>query len=92
MKGHAAANIMPLLAANRIGEERDGDSSMTFYGKSFIADERGEMVESFGSTEEGLLYHEFDLEEIAKERRNWGVFRDRRTDLYSDILKLSAKK
>lgn len=92
MKGHAAANIMPVLAANRIGEEKDGDSSMTFYGHSFIANQFGEIVESYSNVEEGLLYHEFDLEEIRKDRINWGVFRDRRPDLYGDILKLSAKK
>ena len=88
MKGHAAANIMPVLAANRIGEEKAGDSSMTFYGKSFIADEHGEKVQEFGSKEEGILYQEFDLEEIKKTRRSWGVFRDRRPDLYDDILHL----
>ncbi len=88
MKGHAAANIMPVLAANRIGEEKAGDSSMTFYGKSFITDEHGEKVQEFGSKEEGILYQEFDLEEIKKTRRSWGVFRDRRPDLYDDILHL----
>ena len=92
MKGHAAANIMPVIAANRIGEEKEVGSSMTFYGKSFIADEHGEKVEEFGKEEEGILYHEFDLQEIAKTRQNWGVFRDRRPDLYQPILKLSAKK
>ena len=92
MKGHAAANIMPVLAANRIGEERDGDSSMTFFGHSFIANQEGEFVASFGNQEEGLLYAEFDLEAINHDRRNWGVFRDRRPDLYNDILHLSAKK
>ena len=92
MKGHAAANIMPVLAANRIGEERDGESSMTFFGHSFIANEDGEFVASFGNKEEGLLYAEFDLEQINHARRNWGVFRDRRPDLYGDILHLSAKK
>ena len=88
MKGHAAANITPLLAANRIGEEKAGDSSMTFYGKSFIANEHGEKVQEFGREEEGILYQEFDLDEIKKTRRNWGVFRDRRPDLYDDILHL----
>ena len=92
MKGHAAANIMPVLAANRIGEEKAGDSSMTFYGRSFIANEHGETLQEFGRTEEGLLIAELDLEEIGKTRRNWGVFRDRRPDLYGSILHLSAKK
>ena len=92
MKGHAAANIMPVLAANRIGEEKDGKSSMTFYGRSFIANEHGETVQEFGRTEEGILYQEFDLDEIKKTRQNWGVFRDRRPDLYEPLMHLSAKK
>ena len=92
MKGHAAANIMPVLAANRIGEEKAGKSSMTFYGKSFIANEHGEKVQEFGREEEGILCQEFDLDEIRKTRQNWGVFRDRRVDLYGPMLRLSAKK
>lgn len=87
MRGHAAANIMPVLAANRIGQEDDVNSTMTFFGKSFIADQHGEKVEEFSSKEEGILFHSFDLTEIAKERRDWGVFRDRRVDLYSPLLK-----
>lgn len=90
MKGHAAANIMPLLAANRVGEESLGNSSMTFYGSSFIADQHGEIVEEMNREEEGVRFAEFDLGEIAKERIGWGVFRDRRTDLYGDLLKHDA--
>lgn len=87
MRGHASANIMPLLAANRFGKENIGDSSMIFYGSSFIADEHGEIVSSFNREEEGLLYKDFDFQKIANERQTWGVFRDRRIDLYSPILK-----
>lgn len=87
MRGHAAANIMPLLAANRIGKEDDVNSTMTFFGKSFIANQFGEKVAEFGSTEEGILAYSFDLDDIAKQRRDWGVFRDRRTDLYGPLLK-----
>ena len=89
MRGHAAANIMPLLAANRIGVETDANSSMKFFGSSFIADQHGEKVEEATREEETILIHEFDLDEIARERRDWGVFRDRRTDLYSPLLKNS---
>ncbi len=89
MRGHAAANIMPLLAANRIGVESDANSSMKFFGSSFIADQHGEKVEEATREEETILIHEFDLDEIARERRDWGVFRDRRTDLYSPLLKNS---
>ncbi len=89
MKGHAAANIMPVLAANRVGLECAKNSSMKFFGSSFIADQHGEFVEEMNREEEGLRIASFNLEEIAKERFSWGVFRDRRTDLYSSILKLT---
>ena len=92
MTGHAAANIMPVLAANRVGTESDGSSSMTFFGSSFIANEYGEKIAEANREQETLLYADFDLEKIEKERRDWGVFRDRRTDLYGDLLKLSAVK
>ncbi len=92
MIGHAAANIMPVLAANRVGVESDGDSSMTFFGSSFIANEYGEKVQEASREEETILYADFDLAEIEKERRDWGVFRDRRVDIYGDLLKMSAVK
>ena len=87
MCGHAAANIMPVIASNRIGTEVEGDSSMTFFGSSFIANEEGNKVEELNRTEEGFILHTFDLDEIEKKRYSWGVFRDRRVDLYSPILK-----
>ena len=92
MKGHAAANIMPVMAANRVGVESMGKSSMKFYGSSFIADQHGDFVEEMNREEEGIRYAEFDLAEIAKERFGWGVYRDRRTDLYEDLLKHDASK
>lgn len=92
MKGHAAANIMPVLAANRVGVESLGKSSMKFYGSSFIADQHGDFVEEMNREEEGIRFAEFDLSEIAKERFGWGVYRDRRTDLYEDLLKHDASK
>ena len=88
MCGHAAANIMPVVASNRIGTETDKHSSMTFFGSSFIADEEGNKVEELNRTEEGFIIHEFDLDTINKKRTDWGVFRDRRCDLYGSILKL----
>ena len=87
MKGHAAANIMPVMASNRIGLETTKNSSMKFFGGSFIADQHGEFVQEMNRVEEGLRYAEFDLDKIAEERYSWGTFRDRRTDLYSPILK-----
>ena len=92
MKGHAAANIMPVLAANRVGVESLGKSSMKFYGSSFIADQHGDFVTEMNREEEGIRFAEFDLSEIAKERFGWGVYRDRRTDLYEDLLKHDASK
>ena len=92
MKGHAAANIMPVLAANRVGVEAMGKSSMKFYGSSFIADQHGDFVAEMNREEEGIRFAEFDLSEIAKERFGWGVYRDRRTDLYEDLLKHDASK
>lgn len=92
MCGHAAANIMPVIASNRIGTETEGDSSMTFYGSSFIANEEGEKVEEMDRTTEGFISHSFDLSEIAKKRFSWGVYRDRRIDLYQTLLKTDDSK
>ena len=92
MCGHAAANIMPVIASNRIGTEVEGDSSMTFYGSSFIANEEGEKVEEMDRTTEGFISHSFDLSEIAKKRFSWGVYRDRRIDLYGTLLKTDDSK
>ena len=89
MKGHAAANIMPVLAANRVGVESYPGTSMKFFGSSFIADEHGNFVTNADREEEKILYADFDLDFIDKERVEWGVFRDRRTDLYGSLLKLS---
>ncbi len=86
MQGHAAANIMPVIASNRIGKEVQGDSEMTFYGSSFIADETGEIVVQADRETEGVITAEFDLDEIAKTRREWGVFRDRRPEMYQVLL------
>lgn len=92
MQGHAAANIMPLVASNRIGTESMDGSSMTFFGSSFISNEFGIRVQELGRTEEGILVQEFDLDLVKEERRDWGVFRDRRVDLYSPLLKLDDSK
>lgn len=86
MAGHAAANMMPVIASNRIGTERDDDSSMTFYGHSFIADNHGNIVDSMDDGEEDVIVAEFDLDALAKERREWCVFRDRRPEMYSILL------
>jgi len=87
MKGHAASNIVPVIAANRIGSEHDGTSSMTFYGSSFITNEVGNIVADMNRTDTGFISWTFDLSQIEKFRYSWGVYRDRRPGAYSDILK-----
>lgn len=86
MQGHAAANIMPVVASNRIGHEVQKDSEMTFYGSSFIADETGDLVVEADRETEGVITAEFDLDAIAQKRREWGVFRDRRPEMYGMLL------
>lgn len=85
MQGHAAANIMPVIASNRIGRE-DDVTSMTFYGSSFIADETGGIVAVADKETQTVLTHTFDLDEIALHRRDWGIYRDRRPSMYSTLL------
>jgi N-carbamoylputrescine amidase len=87
MRGHAAANIMPLLASNRIGTETAPDGRHdTFYGRSFMSDFQGEKVEEMDRVEQGFRCHDFDLKAIGELRRSWGVFRDRRPELYGALL------
>ena len=95
MMGHAAANIVPVIAANRIGletvepcvENGNQSSSLNFYGSSFMSDERGEIVVSASRDKEEILYHEYDLDKIREDRLAWGLFRDRRPEVYIDITK-----
>ncbi len=86
MTGHAACNIMPVVASNRVGSEVIEDSRIRFYGSSFITNAVGEKIAEADRTEETVLLAEFDLEAIAKQRIEWGIFRDRRPDLYKAIL------
>jgi N-carbamoylputrescine amidase len=90
MQGHAGANIMPLVASNRVGFEQGESCAITFYGSSFIAGPRGEMVAEANETEEAVLTAEFDLEKIRLQRASWGVFRDRRPELYTPLLTLDG--
>lgn len=78
MQGHAVSNVIPVVAANRIGDE-DGQ---VFYGTSFIADHTGEIAADMDRTASGIITARFDLEDIQRDRAAWGFFRDRRTDLY----------
>lgn len=85
MLGHAGSNLVPVVASNRVGVESDEDSTITFYGSSFIAGPQGNKVAEAGRSEETVLVAEFDLEQIETMRIEWGVFRDRRPDLYGII-------
>jgi N-carbamoylputrescine amidase len=91
MQGHAASNMVPLVASNRIGAEKGKNSEMTFYGSSFIADETGAKVAEANRTSETVLTHTFDLDAIRNQRAQWGFFRDRRPEHYGALTKLSAK-
>lgn len=86
MQGHAAANYLPLAAANRVGAERGETGVLSFYGSSFIAGPAGEIVAELSREEEGVVTASFDFTAIAKARASWGLFRDRRPDLYGAIL------
>ena len=92
MCGHAAANIIPVCASNRVGKEVAPNSEMVFQGYSFIADQYGNVVEEMNREEEGFRIHEFDLDAIDHERVSWGVFRDRRPECYGDIVHYGKNK
>lgn len=93
MQGHAAANLVPVVAANRIGtetvqpdsENQNQSSALTFYGSSFITDNTGALVECADRASDCVLTHSFDLDELRDMRLSWGVFRDRRPEMYGKI-------
>lgn len=82
MQGHAVSNVIPVVAANRIGVEQGLGAPQNFYGSSFIADHRGDFLAAFDRTEEGVLTASVDLAFLARHRAAWGFFRDRRTEFY----------
>ena len=86
MQGHAAANMTPVIASNRIGKEIADNTEMTFYGHSFISDETGEIKCECDDESEGTILHSFNIDEIRISRASWGLFRDRRPELYDKIL------
>ena len=95
MQGHAAANQVPVIAANRVGteevvpcQENGGQaSSLKFYGSSFITDGTGGLVKEMGREEEGAICASFDLDQLRDEKFEWGLFRDRRPEMYGEIGK-----
>ena len=90
MQGHAAANIIPVMAANRVGHEKGSTTEITFYGSSLIADYTGEIVAEAGRDTEEVISAEFDVAAIEALRTSWGLFRDRRPDLYGSLLSLDG--
>ena len=89
-QGHAGANLMPLIASNRIGREEQDGYAITFYGSTFIADQFGAKVAELDETSEGILVHSFDLDALERTRSAWGVFRDRRPNLYGPLQSLDG--
>ena len=94
MQGHSASNLVPVVAANRVGEERvepcaenaGQSSSLVFYGSSFITDGCGEVQVSMGRQEEGFIAATFDLDQLMEDRLSWGLFRDRRPEMYGKLM------
>ncbi|MCG6461732.1 N-carbamoylputrescine amidase [Vibrio parahaemolyticus] len=88
MQGHSAANLVPVIASNRVGTEVDDGIETTFYGSSFITDHTGAKIAEAPREGETIIYAEIDLAATAKARHAWGLFRDRRPDLYTSVGKL----
>ena len=84
--GHAATNTVPVVVANRIGEEIGESCSLTFYGSSFITDYTGKKIAEASREKEEIIYANFDLKENAKQREYWGLIRDRRPSCYTDLI------
>jgi N-carbamoylputrescine amidase len=92
MQGHAGANLTPLIASNRVGVEEGETGKIAFYGSSFIADHTGAKLAEADRVSECVITAGLDMDAIAQARRMWGVFRDRRFDLYGDLLKPSPAR
>jgi N-carbamoylputrescine amidase len=90
MRGHAAANLMPVAAANRVGTEIVGGREQIYYGSSFIAGPSGELVASAGRDGEAVLTASFGRAALSESRAAWGLFRDRRPDLYDALATLDG--
>jgi N-carbamoylputrescine amidase len=91
MQGHAAANLVPVAASNRIGREIGASCEITFYGSSFIADETGAVVAELDEHSEGFALGRFDLDVLKRRRRAWGLFRDRRPQHYRSLLTVDGR-
>jgi N-carbamoylputrescine amidase len=90
MQGHSAANVIPVVAANRIGHEHGHPTEITFYGSSFITDATGAKVAEAGRDDEAVLVADIDVAANRDLRLSWGLFRDRRPDLYGPLMHLGG--
>lgn len=86
MIGHSACNLVPVVASNRIGSETIEDSTINFYGSSFITNATGEKIVEASRDQEEILITQLDLDALMQQRLEWGIFRDRRPDLYGPIM------
>ncbi len=91
MQGHAAANMVPVVASNRVGTEQGASCVLTFYGRSFIAGPTGELLAQADGTGPAVITATLYLDELARRRRAWGLFRDRRPELYRPLLSLDGQ-
>lgn len=91
MQGHAAANLVPVIASNRIGVERGKNTEITFYGTSFITDHLGAVLAQAPRDEQAVITAKIDLDAIVEERAAWGLFRDRRPELYRPLMTLDGQ-
>jgi len=91
MQGHAGANLMPVVAANRHGREVGQTCEITFYGSSFITDNTGAKLEEAGRDDDAVLVRTFDRDQLRRQRGAWGLFRDRRPELYGSIVTLDGR-
>ncbi len=91
MQGHSASNLIPVVCSNRIGTEQIKNTQITFYGSAFITNNKGKIIQEADSKTQTILTAEFDLDSLAIERRTWGIFRDRRPDLYGVLLTHDGK-
>lgn len=95
MRVHAAANILPVVAANRVGREvatTDATLHMQFYGSSFICNHKGALLAEADRDSTGVLVHSLDVAAMREERLTWGIFRDRRPEMYSGLLTLDGRQ
>jgi N-carbamoylputrescine amidase len=91
MQGHAAANMVPVIASNRIGREVNESCQMNFYGSSFITDQFGAVLAEADRQSSCIITADFDLDAIQPQRASWGLFRDRRPDLYGGLLSTNGR-